>query len=80
MSTFPNTLFHLHAYPPMKMEQNAPKRRHMKFRRPGNYPEESTQQLLEYCFLEVTCAIYTSVVCLCEPHTACYPRCGIPVV
>jgi len=31
----------LHTYPPMKMEQSVPKRRHIKFRRRGNYPEES---------------------------------------
>jgi hypothetical protein len=41
-------LFHLHrqigmknSYPPMKMEQSVPKRRHIKFM--GNYPEESMQ-------------------------------------
>ena len=27
----------------MKMEQTVPKRRHIKFVRPGNYPEESIQ-------------------------------------
>ena len=27
----------------MKMEQSVPKRRHIKFRRRGNYPEESVQ-------------------------------------
>jgi hypothetical protein len=28
----------------MKMEQSVPKRRHIKFRRPGKYPEENIQQ------------------------------------
>jgi len=35
------TLFHLHML--MKMEQSVPKRRHTKFRRRGDYPEESVQ-------------------------------------
>ena len=29
----------------MKMEQCVPKRRHIKFRRPGNYPEENIQHM-----------------------------------
>ena len=29
------SLFHFHTYPPMKMEQGVPKRRHIKFRRRG---------------------------------------------
>ena len=43
MPTFRNTLFHLHTYPRMKMKQSVPKRRHIKFRRPGNYPEENIE-------------------------------------
>jgi len=49
MSTFQNTLFHLHrqvgTYLPMKLEQGIPKRRHIKFRRPGNYQEESIKKI-----------------------------------
>jgi hypothetical protein len=37
--TFSNQSFY--TYWPMKMEQSVPKRRHKKFRRRGNYPEES---------------------------------------
>jgi len=47
MPTFRNTLFHLHrqvyTYLPMKMEQSVPKRPHIKFQTPENYPEESIQ-------------------------------------
>jgi hypothetical protein len=35
MPTFRNTLLHLHTYPPVKMGQSVPKRRHIKFRRRG---------------------------------------------
>ena len=58
-----HSLFHLHIYPPMEMEQSVPKLRHIKFKRPGNYPEENTQ-LPEYCALQETCIIQTSVVCV----------------
>ena len=40
--TFSNLVI-LYTYLPMKMKQSVPKRRHIKFRRPGNYPEESIQ-------------------------------------
>jgi hypothetical protein len=50
MPTFRNTLFHLHrqvgilhTYQPMKMEQTESA---YKIQTPGNYPEESIQQLL----------------------------------
>jgi len=36
-------LFHLHTYLPLKMGQSVPKRRHIKFARQGNYPEENIQ-------------------------------------
>jgi hypothetical protein len=40
-----SNLVTLHTYLPMKMGQSVPKRRHIKFKTPGNYPEESTQQI-----------------------------------
>ena len=42
---YPNILYSviLHTYPPMKMEQSVPKRRH-KIQMPGNYSEESIQR------------------------------------
>ena len=40
----------------------------------------SIKELSEYCLLEETCVIYSSVMCVWEPHAACYPRCETPVV
>jgi hypothetical protein len=37
------TLFHLHTYAPINMEQSVPKRWNIKFRPRKNYPEESIQ-------------------------------------
>jgi hypothetical protein len=43
MPKFRNTLFHLHTYSHMKMEQSVPKLWHINFRRRGNHPEESVR-------------------------------------
>jgi len=44
MPTFRNTLFHLHTYPPMKMEQTeCSETSAYKIQTPWNYPEESIQ-------------------------------------
>ena len=46
MPTFRNNLFHLHRQVGMKMEQNVPKRRHIKFRRRGIIQKKHTAILM----------------------------------
>ena len=74
MPTFRNTLFHLHrrigmkvilhTYPSMKMEQSVPKCRHIKFRRGGNYPEESIQHSEHGGRLKSSSVLFTVQYCL----------------